>query len=97
VLFNPFEEKFNVPAGVIELGDDESVECEIVCEKYEHAVMFAIKELDTTQVVRILPVRLPHTQCDCLINSEPRRFVNSIRVDTRKVQSLFGTDDEECL
>ena len=44
VLFDPFEEEFDTPAGTIELGDGESGQIKVVGEEDEFASMFDIVE-----------------------------------------------------
>jgi len=60
-------------------------------------IVFAVEILDTTQGDRILLMRTPDIQGDCLIGPETGGFVHSMRVETREVQLVFGPNDEECL
>ena len=54
MLFDPFEEQFDLPATAIKLGDGQSRQVEVVGQKDQIFVVFDIVELDAAQVLRVI-------------------------------------------
>ena len=58
MLFDPFEEQFDLPAALVEPGDRERWEGEVVRQEHEAALVFGIVEDDAAERIGIQPRRL---------------------------------------
>ena len=85
MLFDLFEKEFDLPAGMIESCDDESVKGKIVCEKYENTIMLTVKELDATQMIGILVMWFPDRQVNSLIGPQAGGFVNRVWIESAEM------------
>jgi hypothetical protein len=77
------------------LGDDQSGKLKIVSEEAEPFVCLFVVENDVAQILRIVVGRFYACETNCLIAAQPRRFIDSPRLDALKNGVTFWTDDEE--
>ena len=55
VLFDPFEEQFDLPTLLVKRGNDGGGQCKIVRQKYEPLSSLRIAKANTPQMLRIVP------------------------------------------
>ncbi len=97
VLFDPFEEKFDLPAAAVKLCDGQRRQVEVVGQEHQILVVFGIIKLDAAQVLWVSKTGFDRSQCDGLIAAQSGGFVHGTRVDTAAQQIGFATNDEERL
>ena len=95
MLFDPFEEQFDVPAAVVKLGDCQCRFGEIVGEKHVQLFCFWIAKTDSAKCSRIVFSRINATQNDSLVAAQSRTLVDRTRAATSAFQVLFGSGDKE--
>ena len=54
MLFDPFEEQFDLPATTVKLGDRQRRQIEVVGQKDQIFFVFGIVEFDASQVLRVI-------------------------------------------
>jgi len=69
VLFDPLEEKFHLPAALVQLRNRQGRESEVVGQEYESVVGLCVEVTDTPQWYRILLGRLWAFEDYCLVAS----------------------------
>ena len=82
MLFDPFEEEFDVPTATVKLGDLQRRFGEIVCEKYIPLFGFRIAKTDSAQHLGIVSPRIKAAQDDSLVAAQSRALVDRTRVAT---------------
>lgn len=97
MLFDPFEEWFDLPAATIKLGDDQRRQIEVVGQEDQMPVVFGIVELDVSQMLRVILAGLRRGQYNGLIAAQSLGLVHGTRVDATKEQVGFATNDKERL
>ena len=97
MLFDPFEEQFDLPATAIKLGDGQCRQVEIVGQKDQIFLVFGIVELDAAQVLRVIVACLGRGQGNRLVAAQASGFVHGARVNTAKLQIGFAANDKERL
>jgi hypothetical protein len=95
VLFDPFEEKFHLPAALVQLRNCQGREAEVVGQEYKPVVGLCVEVTDTPQWYRILLGRLEAFEDYCLIASQTGRFVDMTRGLPPVVETALCTDHKE--
>src|ERR1700738_2810644 len=95
MLLDPFEEKFHLPAALVQFSNRQRVQDKVVGEKHQALAGIRIDILDTSQGNRIFGCRLDSCKPDGLIAAQPRRFVYRTIRPATVLEVLLGTRDEE--
>ncbi len=95
MLFDPFEEEFDVPTATVKLGDLQRRFGEIVGEKHIPLFGFRIAETDSAQHLGIVSPRIKAAQDDSLVAAQSRALVDRTRRATYAFHVFFGSGDEE--
>lgn len=97
VLFDPFEEEFNSPAGTIELSDGECWQFEVVGDEDEFALMFSIVEANTAERFWVEEGGTGPVEDDGGITAESGGVIDGSVFTSVEVEVGFGSCDEEGL
>ena len=81
VLFDPFEEQFDLPTLLVKRGNDDGGQCKIVCQEYEPLSSLRIAKANTPQMLRIVPPGIEPVERDALIGADARRFVDGMGIN----------------
>ena len=95
MLFDPFEEEFDVPTATVKLGDLQRRFGEIVGEKHIPLFGFRIAKTDSAQHLGIVSPRIKAAQDDSLVAAQSRALVDRTRVAMSAFHVFFGSGDEE--
>ena len=95
VLLDPLEEQFDLPAALVQLGDHECRQQEVVREEHETFVDVGGIVADPPQRVRIQRRGLGAGQNDGAVAAQPRGLVHGAIGSANIVQVAFAADDEE--
>ena len=95
MLFDPFEEEFNVPTAAVKLGDIQRRFGEIVGEKHIQLFGFRIAKTDSAQHLGIVSPRIKAAQDDSLVTAQSRGLVDRTRIAPSAFHVFFGSGDEE--
>ena len=76
MLFDPFEEEFNVPTAAVKLSDIQRRFGEIVGEKHIQLFGFRIAKTDSAQHLGIVSPRIKAAQDDSLVAAQSRGLVD---------------------
>jgi hypothetical protein len=95
VLFDPFKEKFYLPAALVKFSDSQGIELKVVGQEYEALVGVGIDILDTSQDLRIFHGSVVTCKHDSLVATESRGFVHSVALLRTELHVLFCASDEE--
>ncbi len=95
MLFDPFEEQFDLPASAIELGDGQCRDGEVVGQKDQPLAGLGIAITDATQRVGIIVLGLQAGHHDGLVEAQAGGFVHGPGVTAGAAEVLPGTGDEE--
>jgi hypothetical protein len=95
VLFDPFEEQFDLPAALVQFGDCHRVEREVVGQKDQPVFGVGVVITDPAQRRRIILGGARALQQNSLIAAKAGGPVHTPRLDSCIVEIGFGTDDEE--
>lgn len=77
VLLDPFEEKFDLPAPLVDGGDGQRLESEVICEESQALVGITVKITDSTESHGVIPFAFVCAQFNDLIASKAGRFINA--------------------
>lgn len=86
MLFDPFEEQFDMPATTVQFGDDVSGKSEVIGEKHQSLLPWGIPKADTTQVSRIAFSGVEPLQRDGLIALHARVLVHGMRDEAQEAE-----------
>ena len=95
MLFDPFEEEFDVPTATVKLGDLQRRFGEIVGEKHIQLFGFRIAKTDSAQHLGIVSPRIKAAQDDSLVTAQSRGLVDRTRIAPSAFHVFFGSGDEE--
>ena len=95
MLFDPFEEEFDVPTAAVKLGDLQRRFGEIVGEKHIQLFGFRVAKTDSAQHLWIVSPRITAAQDDSLVAAQSRGLVDRTRIAPSAFQVFFGSGDEE--
>ncbi len=97
MLFDPFEEQFDLPAAAIKLRDGQRRQVEIVGQEDQVLVVFGIVEFDTPQVLRVILGLVVSGQRNSLVAAQAGGFVDGAGIDSAAGQIGFAPNDEKRL
>src|SRR6185437_8825594 len=95
MLFDPFEEQFDVPASAVQLGDYVCGKSEVVGEKHQPFFPLGIPVADAAESGGIPFGGIEPAQSDGLIALHPAALVDRMRNETSKAEVFAGAGDEE--
>ena len=86
MLFDPFEEQFDLPAEFVEPGNRQSGRSKVVGEKDQPPVGGDVEELDATQRFGVGLGRIESGQQDRLVADQTRRPVHRMGIAARNLK-----------
>src|SRR6185295_1672915 len=95
MLFDPFEEKFDLPARVIKRCNGRSGNIEVVGQKHEPFVEIHGIVADTAKRIGVELRSLRSGENDGLVAAHAGSSIDSVRVASTELQVSLGADDEE--
>ena len=95
VLFDPFEEQFDLPTTTIKLRDGDRGQRCIVGQEYQSTIPFNILKDDASKSIWITLCRLHALQCDDHVASQSGRLIDRLAGATTVVEVAFGPNHEE--
>src|SRR5450759_3021498 len=95
VLFDPFEEQFHLPSALVQRGNGQGAQIEVVRQEDQAAVVLGVVKRDATQGGRIEPRRSLARQDDGLIAAQARGLVDAAMRAPSKVEVPFAARNEE--
>ena len=95
MLLDPLEEKFDLPAGLVQVGDSEGRQEEVVGDEHKVFVCRRIAVADPAQGVWIMAMRDESGECDRLVEADARRFVRRMRIPPVEPGALPCPGDEK--
>jgi len=90
VLFDPFEEQFDLPATSVKLCDRNRRQCEVVGQKNQASVFLGVEEANASQFFGVILSGVETVKKDGLVALQPGGFVDRMRVKTFEIQISFG-------
>ncbi|GAB1720379.1 MAG: hypothetical protein NTAFB09_21100 [Nitrosospira sp.] len=76
MLFDPFEEQFDLPAAAVKLSDGQGGQFEVVGQEHQFLIVSGVEELDAPQVLRVVPGLVVTGERDYLIAAQAGGFVH---------------------
>lgn len=95
VLLDPFEEKFDLPAPLVDGGDGQRLEPKVICQKSQALVGITVKITDATESIGVIPFTFVGAQFNDLIASNSGRFINAAGLAGCKASVGFTAYYEE--
>ena len=95
VLFDPAKEQFDLPTRLVELGDFEGRQREVVGQENERVLVGGIDVTNPAQQVGVTLARIKAAQPDRLIAAQARGSVHGTAATHVRMQVRLGADDEE--
>ena len=95
MLFDPFEEQFDLPAAPIQVGDGQSRSGEVVGQEYQGFAGERIALADAAERVRIILLRRQAGQDHGLVETQAGGFIHGPGVAACAAEVVFGAGDEE--
>lgn len=95
ILLDPFEEQFDLPTTLVQRGDGQCRQGEIVGQVDEESSGFGVEIADASHSIGISLLTVIDRQLDDLIGTQTTLIVDSQGVLSRKTHTALGTDDEE--
>ena len=95
MLFDPFEEQFDLPSALVEFGDGQRRKDEIVGQKNELFFPFGVEVFYTTEFFRITCLRFGCDQHDGLIAFQAVGSIHRMRVDSSEPRVFLGPCNEK--
>ena len=95
MLFDPLEEKLDLPAALVEIGDGERRKVEVVGQKDEETLVFFIEIANAAEGSRVVLLRFSPAGHHRLIASDIGPGVDRMRVSPFQFDIVFGSRDEE--
>ena len=95
MLFDPFEEEFDLPAAAIELGDGQRRDGEVVGQEDQHLARFWIAIADAAHGDGIIVLGVKPGEHHGLVETQAGGFVHRAGVTAGTAEVLFGAGDEK--
>ena len=95
MLFEPFEEQFDLPAALIQLGDGQGGHGEVVRQKNQRLAGDGIAIADAAERHGIIVLGLEVGQHDRLVKAQPGGFIHRLRVAADKAEVFSGAGDKK--
>ena len=95
VLFDPFEEQFDLPAAPIQLSDGQSRHGKVVGQEDQHLAGFGIAIADAPQRIRIIVLGTQTGRHNGLVKAQAGGFVHGPGVAAGAAEVFLGAGDKE--
>ena len=95
MLLDPFEEQFDLPAGLVQPRDGQSRFAEVVCQKHEFLARRRIGVSDATQGVGVAVMRVKAFQNNRLIETDAHALLDRMGITALEPEVVFGPGDKE--
>src|SRR5664279_271967 len=95
MLFDPFEEQFDLPAATIELGDGQRRRGEVVSQEDQRLARFWVAIADAAHGDGIIVLGVQPGEHHGLVETQAGGFVHGAGVTAGAAEVLFGAGDEE--
>lgn len=95
MLFEPFEEQFNLPAAAIQLGDSQGRDGEVVGQEDQRLAGFGITVADAADRGGIIDLGLRSDGKHGLVKTQAGGFVHRPGVSAGVEEKFLGASDEE--
>lgn len=95
ILFDPFEEKFDLPSAFVALCDRQSRKAKVVGQEGQTLATFGIDETDASEPLGESCFAFGSVQCNGLITFEASSFVHWIGLENMETQVAFRSSNEE--
>lgn len=96
VLFDPFEEQFDLPATAVELSYRLCRQGKIVAEEDQMFTGLRVGEFDATELVGIVFGGIEAGEDDGLVTLEAGGVIDGVGIQAAIAPVGLGSDDEEC-
>ena len=97
VLFDPFEEQFDLPTAFVNGCNGSGWQFKVIGEKDQPLAGLRIDIADTPKRFWIITFALPSAQADSLVASKPGGFIDSSGLEHTELGVAFCADNKECL
>jgi len=97
VLLQPLEEEFDLPAALVELGDGQRREREVVREEDELAAAFRVEVANPAEAFGVALLAVETVEPDELIRGHPGRPIDRLRVEVPEPKVPLGPRHEEAV
>lgn len=94
VLLDPLEEKFNLPAALVNRGNGKGGKIEVICKKDQPFPRSRIDITDASQPTGIIPLPFFGLKPDSLVAPQAGRFIDRPRFKDIETCVAFGADHE---
>ena len=95
MLFDPFEEEFDLPAASIQVGDGQGGQVEVVGQEHESALVFDVVERDASETSGVALRSVDAIEGDGRVAAKAGGFVDGSTFACGDDGVRFGADDEE--
>ena len=95
VLFDPFEEQFDLPTILVKRGDCQWWQYKIVGQEYEGLSCLGVFETNAAQILWVMLSGIKAVERHRLIADHSRTSVGALRVDSFGVHVCLGASDKE--
>lgn len=95
MLFDPFEERFDPPATLVQSADGECGKEGLIGQKHQCLALVGILEANAPYVLGIAPMTVISVQSDTLIADDTGRTICRRGIDASRIDVRFGSGDEE--
>ena len=96
MLFDPFEEQFDFPSGLVKKRNGQSGFGKAVAQKHELFSGQGIDISNPTQNVRIIPARIKSFRDNYLVEANAETFVYWARISSDETEVFLGSSNKEC-
>lgn len=96
VLFDPFEEEFDLPAAFVNGGNSEGWEVKVVGQEDESLSGRGVDVTDTSESFRVVEFSLPSAQADCLVAAQTSCLVDGSGFQNVEPSVAFGSNHKVC-
>lgn len=97
VLFDPFEEEFDLPAPLVDGSDGQRLETKVICQKSQALVGITVEIADSAEPLGVISFAFVGAQFDNLIAPDAGRFINAAGLAGCKAGVGFAAYYEECI
>jgi hypothetical protein len=96
MLLDPFEEQLDLPTALVDLGDGERRQGEVVGQEDQSAVEFFVVESDAPELLGVPLFGIEAVEHDDLIALQSSGLVHGLRIEPVEMEAASGPGDEEC-
>ena len=95
MLLDPFEEELDLPAALVDLGNGERRQREIVGQEDQSALEFFVVESDAPELLGVPLLGIEAVEHDDLIALQPCGLVHGLGIESIEMEVASGPGDEE--